>query len=105
MPCFLLYAATGMGKTKILRKFRREHPTAFDDRAGIERMEVVAMQMPPEPDEKSFYTQLLSSHQGTSPSNGSGDSQSSTRDQARKENRPLMVLKEGAIDSHQRAKG
>jgi type II secretory pathway predicted ATPase ExeA len=61
MPCFLLYAATGMGKTKILRKFRREHPTAFDDRAGIERMEVVAMQMPPEPDEKSFYTQLLSS--------------------------------------------
>jgi hypothetical protein len=29
------YAATGMGKTKILRKFRREHPAAFDDRAGI----------------------------------------------------------------------
>ena len=26
MPCLLLYAATGMGKTKILRKFRREHP-------------------------------------------------------------------------------
>jgi Bacterial TniB protein len=35
MPCLLLYAATGMGKTKILRKFRREHPDAFDDRAGV----------------------------------------------------------------------
>jgi type II secretory pathway predicted ATPase ExeA len=61
MPCLLLYAATGMGKTKILRKFRREHPAAFDDRAGIQRMQLVALQMPPEPDEKSFYTQLLSS--------------------------------------------
>jgi type II secretory pathway predicted ATPase ExeA len=61
MPCLLLYAATGMGKTKILRKFRREHPDAFDDRAGVQRMPVVALQMPPEPDEKSFYTQLLAS--------------------------------------------
>lgn len=61
MLCLLLYAATGMGKTKILRKFRREHPDAFDDTAGIQRMPVVALQMPPEPDEKSFYTQLLAS--------------------------------------------
>jgi len=37
MPCLLLYAATGMGKTKILRKFRREHPDAFDDKAGVQR--------------------------------------------------------------------
>ena len=61
MPCLLLYASTGMGKTKILRKFRREHPDAFDDKAGVQRMPVVALQMPPEPDEKSFYTQLLAS--------------------------------------------
>jgi type II secretory pathway predicted ATPase ExeA len=27
----------------------------------VQRMQIVAMQMPPEPDEKSFYTQLLSS--------------------------------------------
>ena len=26
MPCLLLYGATGMGKTKIIRKFTREHP-------------------------------------------------------------------------------
>jgi type II secretory pathway predicted ATPase ExeA len=61
MPCLLLYATTGMGKTKILRKFRRDHPTSYDSRAGVQRVEVVAMQMPPEPDEKSFYTQLLCS--------------------------------------------
>ena len=61
MPCLLLYGATGMGKTKILRKFRRAHPPLFDARIGMERMQIVAMQMPPEPDEKSFYTQLLSS--------------------------------------------
>ena len=26
MPCLLIYGATGMGKTKILRKFERRHP-------------------------------------------------------------------------------
>ena len=61
MPCLLLHAATGMGKTKLLRKFRRTHPPLFDSMIGIQRMQVVVMQMPPEPDEKSFYTQLLSS--------------------------------------------
>jgi type II secretory pathway predicted ATPase ExeA len=63
MPCVLLYAATGMGKTKILRKFRRDHPATFDAAAGVQSMRIVAMQMPPEPDEKSFYAQLLSSLQ------------------------------------------
>jgi hypothetical protein len=61
MPCLLLFAATGMGKTKILRKFRRDHPASFDGKAGIQKSQVVAMQMPPEPDEKSLYTQLLCS--------------------------------------------
>jgi hypothetical protein len=60
MPCVLLHAATGMGKTKILRKFRREHPATFDAGAGVQRMRIVAMQMPPEPGEKSFYAQFLS---------------------------------------------
>src|SRR3981189_2285027 len=54
MPCLLLYAATGLGKTKLLRKFRRTHPPLFESEIGIQ---IVAMQMPPEPDEKSFYTQ------------------------------------------------
>src|SRR5260370_8412856 len=48
-----------MGKTKILRKFIREYPPAFDDSVGITRMQVIHMQMPPEPEEKSFYEELL----------------------------------------------
>jgi hypothetical protein len=48
-------------QTKLLRKFRRTHPPVFDSTVGVQKMQIVAMQMPPEPDEKSFYTQLLSS--------------------------------------------
>jgi len=59
MPCLLLFGATGMGKTKILRKFVRDHPPVFDDRMGVARSHVVSMQMPPDPDEKAFYEELL----------------------------------------------
>jgi replication-associated recombination protein RarA len=59
MPCLLLFGATGMGKTKILRKFLRDHPPVFDDRMGVTRSQVVSMQMPPDPDEKAFYEELL----------------------------------------------
>jgi type II secretory pathway predicted ATPase ExeA len=60
MPCLLLFGATGMGKTKILRKFMRDHPALFNTRTGINGVPVVTMQMPPEPDEKAFYLQILS---------------------------------------------
>ena len=59
MPCLLLYGATGMGKTKILARHVRDFPGMFDDVTGITRMQIVIMQMPPEPDEKSFYSELI----------------------------------------------
>ena len=59
MPALLIYGGTGMGKTKILRMFIRDYPAAFDDSVGITHMRVIQMQMPPEPDEKSFYEGLL----------------------------------------------
>lgn len=59
MPCLLLFGATGMGKTKIVRKFLRDHPPDFDNRIGMTTSHVVSMQMPPDPDEKSFYEELL----------------------------------------------
>ena len=59
MPCFLLFGSTGMGKTKILRKFLRDHPPMFDNRVGVLAAQAVYMQMPPEPDERSFYSELL----------------------------------------------
>ena len=59
MPCLLLYGDTGMGKTKVVRKFLRDHPASFDQRSGITTMPVVAMQMPAEPVERDIYSELL----------------------------------------------
>jgi len=59
MPCLLLYGDTGMGKTKIIRKFLRKHPACFDQGTGVTTMPVVAMQMPAEPVERDVYSELL----------------------------------------------
>ena len=47
MPCLLLHGDSNIGKTKITARFRRAHPNEFDERSGVERCPVVAMQMPP----------------------------------------------------------
>lgn len=59
MPCLLLYGDTGMGKTMIIRKFVRDHPPVFNKGTGVTTMPVVAIQMPPEPNERDFYDELL----------------------------------------------
>jgi hypothetical protein len=59
MPCLLLYGDTGMGKTMIVRKFTRDHPPAFNEGTGTTTMPVVSVQMPPEPNERDFYDELL----------------------------------------------
>lgn len=59
MPCLLLQGDSNIGKTKITAKFRRAHPNEFDERRGVERCPVVAMQMPPTPDQHRFYSGLL----------------------------------------------
>jgi replication-associated recombination protein RarA len=59
MPCLLLTGAPGMGKTHIVQKFARDHPSEFDAVTGTSRTRVAAMQMPPEPLEKDFYDELL----------------------------------------------
>lgn len=61
MPCLLLFGPTGMGKTKILKKFIRDHAATFNTKTGISGRPVVAIQMPPEPDERAIYLQLLNS--------------------------------------------
>lgn len=63
MPCLLLYGDTGMGKTKIIRKFLRSHLPCFDGKTGVTVMPVVAMQMPAEPVERDLYGELLSALQ------------------------------------------
>lgn len=59
MPALLIYGAPGMGKTKIIEKFLRDHPSAYDERTGMTHSPIVATQMPPIPSEKEFYEGLL----------------------------------------------
>jgi replication-associated recombination protein RarA len=66
MPCLLLYGATGMGKTKILKMFIRSHPVSVTSQTGPSSIPIVLVQMPPEPDEKSFYLELLHAMNATS---------------------------------------
>ena len=55
----LLYGLPGMGKTKILQKFLRDHPSSFDEVKGVSRIKVIGVQMPPDADEKSLYEEIL----------------------------------------------
>ena len=46
MPCMLLYGDSGMGKSMILEKMERQHPSSYDQRRGITKRPVVIVQMP-----------------------------------------------------------
>jgi hypothetical protein len=59
MPCLLLYGDSGMGKTMIVEKVERQHPSSYEERRGLTLRPVLSVQMPPNPDERRFYTRLL----------------------------------------------
>jgi hypothetical protein len=59
MPSIAIYGDSGMGKTMIMEKFRREHPPLFDGAAGVERTRVLALQMAARPGERRLYAQIL----------------------------------------------
>jgi hypothetical protein len=59
MPSIAIYGDSGMGKTMIMEKFRREHPPLFDGEAGVERTTVLALQMAGKPGERRLYAQIL----------------------------------------------
>lgn len=61
MPCLLIYGDTGMGKTKIIRKFQRSHPATFCQATGVTTRPVVVAQVPSEPVERDLYRELLAS--------------------------------------------
>ena len=58
MPNLLIVGASGMGKTMIVEKFARDHPSHFGA-DGVKRMPVVVVQMVSGPDEARFYKRLL----------------------------------------------
>ncbi|API60227.1 transposase [Tardibacter chloracetimidivorans] len=59
MPCLLLFGSTGMGKSEILNRFAELHTPKYDECAGLTAMPVVVVQMPPQPTEEEFYTELM----------------------------------------------
>ena len=59
MPCLAMHGDSNIGKTLITAKFRRQHPSAFDDAMGVDHHPIVAMQMPATPDQHRFYSALL----------------------------------------------
>jgi replication-associated recombination protein RarA len=68
MPCLLLFGPSGMGKTRIVQKFLREHRSSFDDVTGRTRLPIVAVQMPPAPSVRDLYEELLISMGAVLPS-------------------------------------
>lgn len=59
MPCLLIYGESGMGKTMIAEKFMRAHRPTYIPERGLERIEVLAVQMPPSPSQNRFYGEVL----------------------------------------------
>ena len=64
MPCLALYGLTGMGKTRVIQKFLRDHRSRFEQRHGRTRQPVVAIQMPPTPTERDLYEEILPAMSG-----------------------------------------
>ena len=59
MPSLVIYGATGMGKTRIVQKFLRDHRSRFDEKLGKTRLPVVSIQMPPSPLPRDLYEEIL----------------------------------------------
>src|SRR4051812_19675295 len=58
MPCLLIYGDTGMGKTKVIRKFERQNPPTFRQATGVTHRPVVVAQVPPEPVKRDLFGDL-----------------------------------------------
>jgi Cdc6-like AAA superfamily ATPase len=67
MPGLLILGATGMGKTRIVQKFLRDHRSSFDEISGVTRLAVAYVQMPPTPADREFYEELLASFGAVGP--------------------------------------
>jgi hypothetical protein len=58
-PNLLVWGESGQGKSTIMEKHLRDHPAVFDKRAGVRRVAVVGLEMPPMCDVRWFYIKLL----------------------------------------------
>ena len=61
MENLLLLAESGMGKTMLMQKFRRDNAKSLDRENGVLPKPVVIALMPDEPSEEAFFVQILKS--------------------------------------------
>lgn len=60
MPGLLLHGESNMGKSMIIQKFLRAHPTpAFDFERGVQPRDILALEMPAAPTQRRLYGQIL----------------------------------------------
>ena len=60
MPGLLLHGESNIGKSMIIQKFLRAHPAReFNTDTGLQQVDVLAVEMPPAPQERRLYGQLL----------------------------------------------
>ena len=59
MPSLLMVGEPDIGKTTIIRKFMRGHPPEFNAELGTTHSPVIAMEAPPEADERRLYSAIL----------------------------------------------
>lgn len=60
MPGLLVHGSSGIGKTMIANKVKRDHASNFDMTRGVLSTPVLLLQAPPAPDERRFYMHVLS---------------------------------------------
>ena len=58
-PGLAIYGHSGMGKTMLVEKLRRDHPPAFNSAVGFETSPVLAISLTSPPTERRVYAQLL----------------------------------------------
>lgn len=58
-PGLAIYGHSGMGKTMLVEKFKRDHPPTINHSTGVESMPVLAITLTSRPTERRIYGQLL----------------------------------------------
>jgi chromosomal replication initiation ATPase DnaA len=59
MPSLAIYGDSGMGKTMLMQKFCEDHPPLVDPRKGIERQQILPIQLAGKPGERQLFAQIL----------------------------------------------
>jgi GTPase SAR1 family protein len=59
MPSLAIYGDSGMGKTMLMQRFCDDHPPLLDQRKGIERQQVLPIQLAGKPGERQLFAQIL----------------------------------------------